>query len=139
MSPDQDKQHAILKVMDTMANVQQKSQYFIDMITKQETLNHNQIMLLFQLRLTGSLNITDISERFVVTPGAASSMCDKLEEAGLIERVRTKEDRRVVNIVLTEQGDQRILHIFEAFPTSDLDKISGTLEKINELMDKMMN
>ena len=139
MSTEEDKQYAIHKVMESMANVQQKSQYFIDMITKQETLTHNQIMLLFQLRLTGSLNITDISERFVVTPGAASSMCDKLEEAGLIERVRTTEDRRVVNIVLTEQGNQRILRIFEAFPTSDLDKISGTLEQINELMEQMMD
>lgn len=139
MSTDQDKQYAIHKVMESMANVQQKSQFFIDMITKQETLTHNQIMLLFQLRLTGSLNITDISERFVVTPGAASSMCDKMEEAGLIERVRTKEDRRVVNIVLTEQGNQRILRIFEAFPTSNLDRISGTLEQINKLMDQMMN
>ncbi len=139
MSTEEDKQYAIHKVMESMANVQQKSQYFIDMITKQETLTHNQIMLLFQLRLTGSLNITDISERFVVTPGAASSMCDKLEEAGLIERVRTTEDRRVVNIVLTEQGNQRILRIFEAFPTSDLDKISGTLEQINDLMEQMMD
>lgn len=82
MSTEQDKQYAIHKVMESMANVQQKSQFFIDMITKQETLTHNQILLLFQLRLTGSLNITDISERFVITPGAASSMCDKLEEIG---------------------------------------------------------
>lgn len=139
MSVELNKKDAIDKVMESMANVQQKSQFFIDMITKQETLNHNQIMLLFQLRLTGSLNITDISERFVVTPGAASSMCDKLEEAGLIERVRTKEDRRVVNIVITEHGNQRILDIFEAFPTAELNKISRTLEQINELMDQMMN
>ncbi|MEK4464482.1 MarR family transcriptional regulator [Paenibacillus sp. FSL H8-0315] len=139
MSTKEEKQNAIHKVMESMANVQQKSQFFIDMITKKETLTHNQIMLLIQLRLTGSLNITDISERFVVTPGAASSMCDKLEEAGLIERVRTKEDRRVVNIVLTEQGDQRIHTIFEAFPTPDLNKISGTLEQINKLMEQMMH
>lgn len=139
MSAEQDKHYAIHKVMESMANVQHKSQFFIDMITKQESLTHNQILLLFQLKLTGSLNITDISERFVITPGAASSMCDKLEESGLIERVRTKEDRRVVNIVITEQGNQRILQLFEAFPISDLDKISGTLEQINELMDKMLS
>lgn len=139
MSAEQDKQYAILKVMEAMANVQKNSQSFVDMIIKQESLTHNQIQLLFQLKLTGSLNITDISERFVITPGAASSMCDKLEEAGLIERVRTKEDRRVVNIVLTEQGSQRILQLFEAFPISELNKVSGTLEQINELMDKMMN
>lgn len=139
MSAEQDKQYAILKVMEAMAKVQKNSQSFVDMIIKQESLTHNQIQLLFQLKLTGSLNITDISERFVITPGAASSMCDKLEEAGLIERVRTKEDRRVVNIVLTEQGSQRILQLFEAFPISELNKVSGTLEQINELMDKMMN
>lgn len=139
MSAEQDKQNAIHKVMEAMANVQKNSQSFVDMIIKQESLTHNQIQLLFQLKLTGSLNITDISERFVITPGAASSMCDKLEEAGLIERVRTKEDRRVVNIVLTEQGSQRILQLFEAFPISELNKVSGTLEQINELMDKMMN
>lgn len=139
MSAEQDKQYAILKVMEAMANVQKNSQSFVDMIIKQESLTHNQIQLLFQLKLTGSLNITDISERFVITPGAASSMCDKLEEAGLIERVRTKEDRRVVNIVLTEQGSQRILQLFEAFPISELNKVSGTLEQINELMDKMIN
>lgn len=139
MSAEQDKQYAIHKVMEAMANVQKKSQTFIDMIIKQESLTHNQILLLFQLKLTGSLNITDISERFVITPGAASSMCDKLEEAGLIERVRTKEDRRVVNIVLTEQGSQRILQLFEAFPISELNKVSGTLDQINELMDKMMS
>lgn len=139
MSAEQDKQNAILKVMDAMAKVQKNSQSFVDMIIKQESLTHNQIQLLFQLKLTGSLNITDISERFVITPGAASSMCDKLEEAGLIERVRTKEDRRVVNIVLTEQGSQRILQLFEAFPISELNKVSGTLEQVNELMDKMMN
>lgn len=139
MSAEQNKQYAILKVMEAMAKVQKNSQSFVDMIIKQESLTHNQIQLLFQLKLTGSLNITDISERFVITPGAASSMCDKLEEAGLIERVRTKEDRRVVNIVLTEQGSQRILQLFEAFPISELNKVSGTLEQINELMDKMMN
>lgn len=139
MSAEQDKQNAIHKVMEAMAKVQKNSQTFIDMIVKQESLTHNQILLLFQLKLTGSLNITDISERFVITPGAASSMCDKLEEAGLIERVRTKEDRRVVNIVLTEQGSQRILQLFEAFPIAELNKVSGTLEQINELMDTMMS
>lgn len=138
MSAEEKKTLAIHRVMDRMAAVQHKSQAFVDRINRQESLTQNQIMLLFQLRLTGKLNITDISERFVITPGAASSMCDRLEEAALIERVRTKEDRRVVNIILTEQGERRILDLFDRFATAELDKIADTLSKIQILMDEII-
>ncbi|AIQ57464.1 hypothetical protein PBOR_11400 [Paenibacillus borealis] len=124
--------------MDHMANVQQKSQAFVDLITKKESLSQNQIMLMFQLQLTGSLNITDISERFVITPGAASFMCDKLEDLEYVERIRTKEDRRVVNIVLTEHGKQRILSLFDKFAVAELDKISTTLQTIDDLMGRIV-
>lgn len=138
MSAEEEKTMAIHQVMDRMAAVQHKSQAFVDRINRQESLTQNQIMLLFQLRLTGKLNITDISERFVITPGAASSMCDRLEEAALIERVRIKEDRRVVNIILTEQGERRILDLFDRFATAELDKIADTLSKIQILMDEII-
>lgn len=139
MSTDPKKSQAIDRVMDTMANVQQKSQAFMERITSQESLTNNQIMLLFQLRLTGSLNITDISERFIITPGAASSMCDKLEDAGLIERVRTKEDRRVVHIRLTGEGDRRILRLFDGFAAAELESIAGTLQKIHTMMEDLIS
>lgn len=138
MSKEAEKEQAVYTVMDHMASVQQKSQAFIDRITKKGALSQNQIMLLFLLQLTGSLNITDISERLVITPGAASFMCDKLEDLGYIERVRTKEDRRVVNIVLTGSGKQHILSLFDTFALTDLDKISLTLQRIDELMGGML-
>ncbi|MHA6529534.1 MarR family winged helix-turn-helix transcriptional regulator [Paenibacillus sp. BAC0078] len=134
MSAEAEKEQAIYRVMDNMAIVQQKSQAFVDLISKRESLSQNQIMLMFQLQLTGSLNITDIAERFMITPGAASFMCDKLEDQRFVERIRTKEDRRVVKIALTEQGTQRIRSLFDTFEAADLDKISNTLQKINDLM-----
>jgi MarR family transcriptional regulator, organic hydroperoxide resistance regulator len=134
MSREAEKEQAIYKVMDHMASVQQKSQAFVELITKRGALSQNQIMLMFQLQLTGSLNITDIAERLVITPGAASFMCDKLEDLQYIERIRTKEDRRVVNIVLTEQGKQHNLSLFETFEVADLGKISMTLQMIDDLM-----
>ncbi|ETT53520.1 MULTISPECIES: MarR family transcriptional regulator [unclassified Paenibacillus] len=138
MSKEAEKEQAVYTVMDHMASVQQKSQAFIDRITKKGSLSQNQIMLLFLLQLTGSLNITDISERLVITPGAASFMCDKLEDLGYIERVRTKEDRRVVNIVLTGPGKQHILSLFDNFALTDLVKISVALQRIDELMGGML-
>ncbi|MEK4854589.1 MarR family transcriptional regulator [Paenibacillus sp. FSL H7-0756] len=138
MSKEAEKEQAVYTVMEHMASVQQKSQAFIDRITKKGSLSQNQIMLLFLLQLTGSLNITDISERLVITPGAASFMCDKLEDLGYIERVRTKEDRRVVNIVLTGSGKQHILSLFDTFALTDLDKISAVLQRIDELVGGML-
>ncbi|MEK3876453.1 MarR family winged helix-turn-helix transcriptional regulator [Paenibacillus sp. FSL M7-0420] len=138
MSKEAEKEQAVYTVMEHMASVQQKSQAFIDRITKKGSLSQNQIMLMFLLQLTGSLNITDISERLVITPGAASFMCDKLEDLGYIERVRTKEDRRVVNIVLTGSGKQHILSLFDTFALTDLDKISAALQSIDELMGGML-
>ncbi|AWB43815.1 MarR family transcriptional regulator [Paenibacillus sp. CAA11] len=125
---------AIHQVMDQMAIVQQRSQSFIARIISRESLTQNQIMLLMQLQLTQNLKITDIAERFMITPGAASSMCDKLEELGLVERTRTKEDRRVVYIQLTEQGTKRVHDLFSTIPEEELDKISSTLQRINKLM-----
>ncbi|MFC3749037.1 MarR family winged helix-turn-helix transcriptional regulator [Paenibacillus sp. GCM10012306] len=134
MSAKTNKDQAIHAVMDTMASVQRSSQAFIEKITSPESLTQNQIMLLFQLQLTGSLNITDIAERFIITPGAASFMCNKLEDDGLIERVRTKEDRRVVHIVITTQGEQRVRQLFDRFDKEELDRIALTLQKVHELM-----
>lgn len=65
-------------------------------------------------------------------------MCDKLEDLGYIKRVRTKEDRRVVNIVLTGPGKQHILSLFDTFALTDLDKISSTLQRIDDLMGGML-
>ncbi|WNS46411.1 MarR family transcriptional regulator [Paenibacillus sp. MMS20-IR301] len=134
MSEEAMKEQAIYKVMDQMANVQRKSQAFVDLITKKGSLSQNQIMLLFQLQLAGTLNITDISERFMITPGAASFMCDKLEDLEYVERVRTKEDRRVVKIVLTAQGKDHILSLFDSFAVAELDNMSMTLRTIDGLM-----
>ncbi|MFF2017676.1 MULTISPECIES: MarR family winged helix-turn-helix transcriptional regulator [Bacillales] len=139
MSTKTNKDQAIHAVMDTMASVQRSSQAFVEKIIQTESLTQNQIMLLFQLQLTGSLNITDIAERFVITPGAASFMCNKLEDDGLIERVRTKEDRRVVHIVITAQGEQRIRQLFDRFETEELDRIAVTLQKVQKLMNNIVD
>ncbi|GGG12430.1 hypothetical protein GCM10010912_66090 [Paenibacillus albidus] len=139
MSHQSDKELAIHKVMNQLASAEQKSQAFVGRITRSESLTHNQIMLLFLLQLTGRLNITDIAERFIITPGAASSMCDKLEDLGLVVRVRTKEDRRVVNIELTDQGTQRILQLFDTFETAELDRMSAILRQINDLIAEIVD
>ena len=45
-----------------------------------------------------------LAEHVAITPGAMTSCLDKLEARGLVRRVPDEEDRRVLQIELTEEG-----------------------------------
>jgi len=127
----------IQAVMAEMRQVQQKSKIFIEKLTANDVLSQNQLMLLMDLKLTGSMRITDISERFFITAGAATSMCDKLEEQNFIARIRTQEDRRVVMVALTEAGEEKLQSIFMRLPSEKLQTIASVFKQVNELMNEV--
>lgn len=129
----------IQAIMMEMRQVQQKSKAFVELLTRNDVLSQNHIMLLMDLRLTGSMRITDISERFFITAGAATSMCDKLEDQGLVGRIRTKEDRRVVMVALTEAGEEKVNEIFTRIPPEKLHTIADVFKQVNALMDRIVD
>lgn len=67
-------------------------------------LSMPQFSILMQLRYHGQCGISDISERFEISPAAASQHVEKLVQAGLLARMETPEDRRVREIQLTDKG-----------------------------------
>ena len=46
----------------------------------------------------------DLARRMQVDTGAVTRMVDRMEQKGLVERVRCQEDRRVVNLQVTDSG-----------------------------------
>lgn len=138
MSEENSVDRYIHSIMLEMLNVQQKSKAFIEFITKNGTLSQNHLMLMIELKLLESMRITEISERFFVTAGAATSMCDKLEEQGLICRIRTKEDRRVVLVTLTQKGEDKINDLFKSFPKEKLIQIENVFKGVNALMSSII-
>ncbi|WP_227397079.1 MarR family winged helix-turn-helix transcriptional regulator [Jeotgalibacillus aurantiacus] len=71
-------------------------------------VNHGLMVFLFMLYHQGEIKTSEISDHFGVTSGAATGIADKLEQLGLIERVRSKKDRRIVIATLTDQGKQLV-------------------------------
>lgn len=124
-------------IMREMLEIQQKSKMFVNMLSEGETLSQNQLILLLQLKINGGMKATEIADFFSVTPGAVTSMCDKLEKLNCIKRVRENEDRRVVNMVLTPDGEQKVQEIFLKFPQEKLTDIAEVLVKVNQLMQKI--
>ncbi|SEN29234.1 DNA-binding transcriptional regulator, MarR family [Paenisporosarcina quisquiliarum] len=124
--------------MREMLEVQQKSMMFVNMLSEGESLSQNQLILLLQLKIKGGMKATEIADFFSVTPGAVTSMCDKLEKLDLLERIRENEDRRVVKMVLTKDGEIKVQEIFLKFPQEKLTDIAKVLIDVNQLMGKLL-
>jgi DNA-binding MarR family transcriptional regulator len=69
-------------------------------------LTHGQWMPLFLLLKNGAATVASLARDLNVDPGAATRMLDRLEKKGFIGRCRSTEDRRVVNVSLTDAGRQ---------------------------------
>jgi DNA-binding MarR family transcriptional regulator len=124
-------------ILREMLEIQQKSKLFIELISAGEPFSQNQLVLLLQLKLNRGMKATEIAEFFQVTPGAVTSMCDKLEKLGLVQRVRESADRRVVHMVLTDHGDKKVNELFLKFPQEKLVGMAKTLSEVNQLMSSI--
>ncbi|POZ54530.1 putative HTH-type transcriptional regulator YusO [Lysinibacillus sphaericus] len=129
--------HEVEIIMREMLEIQQKSMMFVNLLSEGETLSQNQLILLLQLKINGGMKATEIADFFSVTPGAVTSMCDKLEKLHFVQRVRESEDRRVVNMKLTTEGEQKVQEIFLKLPQEKLTEIANVLTDVNQLMQKI--
>ena len=68
------------------------------------SISYAQYGLLFGLAERDRLSVRELGERVELTPGTVTQMLDVLQEAGLVSRQRSDEDRRVVYSSLTEHG-----------------------------------
>ncbi|AZB44083.1 MarR family transcriptional regulator [Bacillus sp. FJAT-42376] len=57
--------------------------------------------------------VADISHKLYLTSGATTTLLNQLEDDLLLKRARDQNDRRIVWIVLTDQGDQFVSAMIE--------------------------
>ena len=70
---------------------------------KEMNLTGPQGMLIGILSHNKEMKVSDLSEKLGLSNSTVSGILDRLENQGLIERVRSKEDRRVVFVSVTEE------------------------------------
>ncbi|GIP40177.1 hypothetical protein J31TS4_34570 [Paenibacillus sp. J31TS4] len=67
-------------------------------------LSGSQAAILSKLDAAGPQRISALADRLSVTPGAVTSLCDKLIAGGYAFRTRDDDDRRVVYLEITDRG-----------------------------------
>ena len=108
-------------------------------------LSHADWSLLGSLRASGApyrQAAGKLAEHVSITPGAMTSRLDKLEARGLVRRVPDADDRRVLQIELTDEGDRiwteavAVQAEKERLIAAALD--AGEQEQLNALLRKLM-
>ncbi|MDI6619163.1 MAG: MarR family transcriptional regulator [Clostridiales bacterium] len=65
-------------------------------------------MLILILAHYGKMKISDLSERLTLSNSTVSGIVDRLEKQGLVERIRSKDDRRVIYVNITSESRKKV-------------------------------
>jgi len=86
--------------------------------------------ILFHL---GSMSQCDIGKKLLKTGGNMTMVIDNLEKRKLVERVRSEQDRRFIEVHLTSDGENLIESIFPKHVEKIVEEMSIlTIEEQNE-------
>lgn len=96
--------------------------------TTKYPLSPSQRWLLWLLKEHGTRTPSDVAQVMGVTSGAVTSLADRLCKQNLINRERSKKDRRVVELSLTPKGEEMI----EAIQQEILTRLAEICSKLTE-------
>ena len=69
------------------------------------TSQQYQAMLVIRVRPGRAIMIRDLARELLLQPNGAVQLVDRLANAGLVERQRSPDDRRIVFVAMTAKGD----------------------------------
>jgi DNA-binding MarR family transcriptional regulator len=83
----------------------------MDAIQAEHGIPLSHVQVLSMLNETGSMSVSEISRRLGIAKPNITPLVDRLIEVGLVDRQRDTVDRRVVNVVIQPEGQQKLAAI----------------------------
>ncbi|MGM0839733.1 MAG: MarR family winged helix-turn-helix transcriptional regulator [Bacillota bacterium] len=107
-----------------------------------EFISNGEFWVLQLISENGALKSSEISKRMEVSASHITSITDTLVEKGYITRMRSNEDRRVVELALTPQGEEMLsqceekktLYFQELFVKFDKEEVNHLIELFEKLL-----
>jgi DNA-binding MarR family transcriptional regulator len=87
-----------------------------------------QLHILYTLQRKGQMTMSHLAEVLNVSLSNATGLIDRIEERGFVERTRVPEDRRIVLIRVTPEGE-RMLGDIDALSDELLRSVLGHLDR----------
>ncbi len=83
-----------------------------NVLMREAGLTESQFGVLEALHHLGPLCQKDIAAKVLKSAGNLTTVIDNLERRGLVRRERSREDRRVVMVHITDEGDGLVISVF---------------------------
>ena len=114
--------------------------------TEQLGITARQATLLWLVKRSPGLSLAELAAEEGISPPALSGNVDRLERAGLLQRVRSAEDRRRVGLELTEDGAKLLRRIrarrttwlagrLGALEPAELDAVAAAAPALSKLLE----
>jgi DNA-binding MarR family transcriptional regulator len=103
-------------------------------LSKTVGLTAPQLMLLQTVHGLGAVSISRLSAEMSLSQATVTTILDRLEARGLVCRRRSEEDKRVVNALLTDKGEQ----VLGSAPRPLQDTFSARFQRLQDWEKSMI-
>ncbi len=95
---------AVDAILEAILYLYTESRRITKEVAKRASLTGPQLTVVKILEQIGDLSLSELSDRIRAQNSTVTGIIDRMEREGLVDRVRSTEDRRVVRIRLTKKG-----------------------------------
>lgn len=117
------------KIIFLIRKLMQGGELYTKELNKKHHVSSAQLNCLLALYENGSLRPSRIAKYMMVKSSTVTGVVDRLEQKGLVARLRNSPDRRVITIELTELGEKLV----QKAPPPIQQKIVDGLKRLSKL------
>lgn len=122
------KKHYIEELFDTMTQLRKLIALQAQESHEEKTATMLQFSALNFLKSQSNGTVGDLAEHIKLSKSSATQLVERLEKAGFLRRVHDKNDRRIVHLRITKQGEVKIIELKKKF----MEKIGKVFSRIPE-------
>ncbi len=152
MNETEDRAVYIASIDDMIRQIMWQSQkQLLQTLSRPEiSLTMPQMVTLFAIRAAGTCRMSDLADTTQQSAGTLTGIIDRLIMYDLVGRIRDLDDRRVVQVTLTPQGEERLAQverlrregmeqILRGFPFNQLIDLDTLLQMLLGGMHELLN
>lgn len=136
----------VAEIMDNIRRVFQVVNEQSKQVERETGLTGPQVWAIKVISSHGTLRVSELAARMYLHPTTVVGIIDRLEKRGLVCRTRSLEDRRVVDVSLTEEGRSLVAHTpevasnkitqgLESLSTEELTVIYHGFDRLTQILD----
>lgn len=115
-------------------------------LSKDVGLTGPQLLVMINVNKQPGIMVRQIADGITLSPATITSILDRLEIKGLVQRVRSTEDKRRVEVFLTEQGQdvlvdaplplqEHFINRFSKLKDWEQSQLVAAMQRIASMMD----